>query len=889
MRKNSTSIGRLSALSWAIGTVLAVAGTAQAQEESQVGEDEAIQEIVAVGRLLSAAESLSAERVQLPVSADFLGAEAIARAGDPDIASALRRVPGLTLVDNKFIYVRGLGERYSSVLVNGAAIPSPDLTRSVVPLDVFPTSIVESIKIQKSPSPDATAAFGGGMIDVRTISTPRDVVASFDFELGANSISDDTGLTSSAGGSPLPPTIATAIDTYRANISVSNILSTLRTTNPLAPISEAQAIHQGLIDSLNTDVGIRSVSTDPDVGGKLALGNSWNVGDNWTIGVLMNATYSEKWRNENQHRDAVGSPDNFVDIERTIYEENTVGALQLGLSWLSDHTIELESYVIQNDEDEANISRGFDQNNEFPDQKVGYETRLQERELTIRQLSGHHTFLETPTLYETLEHWGWENLSFDWFYSESEATTDIPNQTSFQASALLDASTGEQLSTQVLASTTSGQFSFLDLKDRQDSWGGDLSLPLDFEALDLTVSGGWWGSQKGRDYYQHNVNLNAVGVQSSVLTGTPGDVFSSGGVTVANGFDLSLGSQFGTESYLAAQTVDAAYASLDFDWQTWRYMIGARQEIYRQTVLPIDLLDYSGASIVSLQEQLRDPNQRLAIQEDDLFASTALTYNSSGALGSDDFQLRIGYGETIVRPDLREVADVVYIDPVLDIRVRGNPALRSSPINNFEIRSEFYYGSGDNFTVSLFYKDIESPIEQIRAAGSDDDVVLSFANAETGEITGIEFEGLKTLPAGLFLSGNVTLSDSEIKLDPNQSTVLTNFERRMTGHSEWVVNTTLGWDSGSGLHSAYLNYNAFGDRIFFAGTGGNDDAYEKPYNSLGLVYKYFPTDSLQLEFQIDNLLDEEREFEQVNAAGETASILVQQVGRSLALGVRWAF
>ena len=124
----------------------------------------------------------------------------ISRAGDSDIAAALRRVPGITLVDGKFVYVRGLGERYSSVLVNGAAVPSPDLTRSVVPLDILPTSMVESITIQNSPSPEATAAFGGGMINIRTKNVPDGPVATFDFGYGFNSSSDDDGISSRAGG-----------------------------------------------------------------------------------------------------------------------------------------------------------------------------------------------------------------------------------------------------------------------------------------------------------------------------------------------------------------------------------------------------------------------------------------------------------------------------------------------------------------------------------------------------------------------------------------------------------------------------------------------------------------------------------------------------------------
>lgn len=889
MRNTRINPGKISALASAIAAALATQ-TLPAQEADGESEPQAIEEVVAVYRLLTAAESLTSERLELPFSADFLGADVIARAGDTDIASALRRVPGLTLIDGKFVYVRGLGERYSSVTINSAAVPSPDLTRSVIPLDLFPTSIVESIKIQKSPSPDQPAAFGGGAIDIRTTSVPQDVVASFTIGTGTNSVSSDKGLRYPGGASALPPTIADAINTYTGDISVSNIFNSLRTSNAFAPLSEAQAIHQGLIDSLNTNVGIGTESLDPDIDAKLALGNAWDLGSDWRFGVLVNATYNEKFRNENQRREGVGNPEsNFLDIDKTTVEERTVGSINLGLEYLEDHVFELSHYTLTNDEDEASISRGFDANNQFPDQKVGYNTRLEERELTLTQISGRHTFFNTPLVTDQIKIELLEELEFDWFYSTSEATTDIPNQTNFQASADLDAN-GAQTSTQLLATTTAGQFSFLELDDDLDSWGGNLSLPIEGENIYWTISGGWWGSEKTRDYAQHNINLNSVGVLSEFLTGTPGDVLAPGNLVVDNGFDLSLGSQFGTESYIAAQKVNAAYMMLDLEFgPNWRFTTGTRYEDYQHAVLPLDLLDFSGVSIINLQNQLTAPNTRLFVKEDDLYSSFALTRAGDGALGSDQFQVRLSYGQTVVRPDLREVADVVYIDPELDIRVRGNSQLRSSPIDNIELRAEFYYGGGDNFTVSLFYKDIESPIERIRAAGTDDDVVLSFANAESGEVSGIEFEGLKQLWRGLFLAGNVTLSDSELTFSSDLSSDLTNLSRRLTGHSEWVINATLGWDSDNGKHSAFLNYNSFGERIFYAGTGNNEDAFEQPYDSFGIVYKYFPTDRMEIAAKFDNILDEETTIEQVSSTGNTAEIFVQDVGRTFSLSGRWSF
>ena len=146
-------------------------------QEAQAEEDTVIEEVVATAsRLKGTASAVLQERKQQAFVADIMGAEQISRTGDGDAASALRRVTGLTLVDGKFIYVRGLGERYSSTQVNGMSIPSPDPTRNVIPLDLFPSEIIESLSVQKSFSPSMPANFGGGTVDIRLKSIPNDRV-----------------------------------------------------------------------------------------------------------------------------------------------------------------------------------------------------------------------------------------------------------------------------------------------------------------------------------------------------------------------------------------------------------------------------------------------------------------------------------------------------------------------------------------------------------------------------------------------------------------------------------------------------------------------------------------------------------------------------------------
>ncbi|MGD8324059.1 MAG: outer membrane beta-barrel protein, partial [Gammaproteobacteria bacterium] len=428
-----------------------------------------------------------------------------------------------------------------------------------------------------------------------------------------------------------------------------------------------------------------------------------------------------------------------------------------------------------------------------------------------------------------------------------------------------------------------------------ESSGINFTLPFDNERTRVTLTGGFWNSKKSREYYGYNVALNSTGVPVSVRSGTPSDFLAPGKLTIGNGYDLTLDAGIGTESYLAGQKVDAGYIMFDTEVGTdWRFTVGGRWEAYQQAVLPVNLLDFSGSWIINLQNQLADPTSRLAVNEDDVFGSFAITRSGSGLLGSDQFQFRFSYGETIVRPDLREVAGtadfpVFYLDPELDVRIAGNPFVTSSPIDNLEFRGEFYYGNGDNFSVSLFQKDIKSPIERIRAVGTDDNVVLTFDNAESGEVYGIEFEGTKQLWRGLFIAGNVTLSDSDLTFSENALFDVTNRSRRLTGHSEYLANATLGFDSDNGKHSAFLNYNVYGERIFAAGIEGIDDAYEQPFNTLGIVYKYFPTDRLQIEAKLDNILDEEFEIQQLNADGDLARIIVQQAGTSFGMSIRLSF
>src|SRR5688572_29578005 len=212
------------------GSLVQATGLAQEQQEPGAAgaAPTVMEEIVVSGRQRSAADDILQERIDSAVVSDVVSIEQISRVGDSTVSMALRRLPGVTLVGDQFIYIRGLGERYSSTTVNGAYVPSPDLTRNVIPMDLFPAEIVESLSIQKGYSADQPAAFGGGNVDIRTRSLPDDFEFNVQVGTGTNSGNSDDGLGYPGGSDDgfgtddgtraMPQEIQDAIQTYRGNL-----------------------------------------------------------------------------------------------------------------------------------------------------------------------------------------------------------------------------------------------------------------------------------------------------------------------------------------------------------------------------------------------------------------------------------------------------------------------------------------------------------------------------------------------------------------------------------------------------------------------------------------------------------------------------------------------
>lgn len=871
--------------------------------------DNVIEEVVVTGRFISASQQVVNERLNDSSVTDMLDADTIARLGDSTVGDALRRVPGLTLVANKYIYIRGLGERYSSSSLNGAQIPSPDLTRNVIPLDVFPTAIVRSLRVQKSWSADLPANFGGGAVDIRTKGIPDRFAFNFEIGGGYNTLSKGDGLTYAGGGDDrfgtddgsrtLSPVISTALDDLQGDVSAQNILSHLQNVDATATLADAQAFNRRLGLELNRDIGLQSKNIPADLRLRASIGNNYLLNDDWEVGFNIGGSYQTDWRKTTTVARNFNFPEQRTDTEEeTTFSVNMAGTLSFGANFLDDHEISTTTLWLRNTDDETATSDVFNENREIQDGLGfrGYRLQFEERNLLTNQVRGRH-YLGSDTR-ERVQFLGKilaifpEETNIGWFYSDSMAQTDIPNRVQIASQTVTDVITTDVIGEQVRLSNTAGDFRFTNLDDEVENYGWTFALPIETRRSLIEFKGGYNHVGKARTYKQTQFSLGAIEVaDSAILRGPLDSVFSDGNIIDTSNNYIFDRQGTNNESYIAATMTDGIFAAADWTFDdTWRIAAGLRWEDYRQVAVTWNPHGYSLAD-----PQISNDPEVLAegvFSGNDIYPAAALTY--MGDWLADTFQLRFGFSNTAVRPDLREITRASYIDPITGDLTRGNPGVAPAEVRNFDLRGEWFFGNGDNFTVTVFRKEIDKPIEYFESAASDTTVAREIVNATSATVNGVEFEGLKELGfiggifETLYLQGNVTLQDSELicEIDAVNSCAAdapTNPVRKLSGASDYVANVTLGFDSLDTIHSASLGYNVFGDRLYVSGRNGSPDGYEQPFHSLDFTYFWYPTDRMTLKLKAQNLLDETVTIERNDVV-----TFEEKPGQTFALTFSWA-
>ena len=913
--------------------------SAPSLEQIAVEGDEEIEEVVVTGRFLSSSQSLVNERLTDAFSTDLLGEDTIARLGDSTVAAALRRVPGLTLVQDKYVYIRGLGERYSQSTLNGAMIPSPDLTRNVIPLDVFPTSVVSSLSVQKSWAPNMPANFGGGAVNIRTKGIPDDLAFKLEVGLGSNTENpskvfsynggrdDDLGIDD--GTRALSQTIVDGIVTFQGRPDVNSIFSYLSNQDPTTTLYDAQLVNRQLALSLNRDISLTRESTHPDYRLRASVGDNIVVGSDWEAGYNVSASYGTDWRWRRTRTYDFGLPEEQNGVrEESTRSVNIAGTVNFGLKFLEDHEVSTTHLFLRNTDDETEVFDFFNENRPRSSGRGFRDYRLQfeEREMLTHQIKGSHYIGDATRdrfgFLKPLVGWLPVDAKVEWFYSTSEAQTGIPNQVEIASETFTDRDTGAVLRESVRLGSSAADFRFTNLDDEVEHYGWGATVPLDWGRSYVEFSGGWDHARKARIYKQTQLSLGFLNVaDQSVLEGSLGDVFSDeniladipdpdptnpvpGARVFVNNAEFDRRGT-NTNSYMAATMTDSIWGQVDWTFDdTWRVAAGARWEDYRQVGIGWNPYGFSLADPQVTQDI--DELNGSTFKEDKVYPSVGLTY--MGDLWAETFQLRLGYSETAVRPDLREITDSSYIDPLTGELVRGRgyrseltdpltgqliraagPGVVPADVTNIDLRAEWFFGNGDNLTVTLFDKQIDNPIEFFEIPASDTTIAREIVNAQEGSVTGVEVEFLKELGFiggffdTLFLQGNFTVQDSELVAGPEADNP-TNAKRKLSGASDYVANLMIGFDAPNAKHTASLIYNVFGERLYVAGRLGAPDGFEQPFHSLDFTYFWYPTDRITLKVKGQNLLNQTIRIKRLGI-----TTFEEDPGTSYSASVSWQF
>lgn len=691
-----------------------------AQDAPAEEETEARQQTVIVRGAFIPNEVRSTSEV-----ANLIDAGDFALQGDSDAAAALARVAGIATSDDNFIYVRGLNERYSTVLLNGSPLPSPAPLRRVAPLDLFPTSALKSILVQKTYSPNLPGEFGGGLVDIRTKSIPdsRFLEVSLGGALDTHTSLQD-GLLYDGSDSDL-----LGFDNGdRDRPDVSNGL-TAAFGNELTDNSSLLVMQEGTITPA-FDFGITG-------------GERFDFSDELSMGVIASVGYSNDWQTREGKRGFAFSQaeglGQFFDLDRRS-TQNTVGLnglLTVGFDILDNHEISFTGLVTRSTEKEARTTEGVDEEDTIV--RID-ELEWFEKQLWTTQVTGEHIF---PSLM---------NLELNWRGSYSEALRDAPYQLS--NIYLLDGQGGARLAT----AANANRFQFSRVDDDTTDFGVDLMLPILSSDGDCTyfceieLKGGYSYVENDRLASNTIYDINGTGATDGTqrLDYIYNYIFNTNAPTGQPFGSVTevAGEQF-PQLYVATLEIDAAYVGIDAQITPYiRAAIGGR---YEDAILAIDTRVIGGDLSNNLVEGV--------IDEQDFLPAATITWNPI-----DDLQVRLGYSKTLTRPQFRELAPAVFVNTETDVTFIGNPFLQNAEIENFDARAEYYFARDQFLTFGLFYKDMVNPIEEIIVP--TENIQTTFLNAPAAKLYGFEVEYEQTLDLQEWFGWDV-LGDNEFTVKTN--------------------------------------------------------------------------------------------------------------------------
>lgn len=794
---------------------------------------------------------------------DGLSSQRIKSSGASNIASAVKSVPGVSVQGGKYVYVRGLGDRYTKSILNGIDIPGLDPDRNTIQMDIFPTNILDNVIVIKSATADMPADFTGGIVDVLTKEFPN---------------SKRLSISVSSAYNPKMHYNNNYLSSVSSNTDFLGFDDGLRSipVNPNQGYSVLEGINSPKISEVtnkfNPNMSALKKTSLGDYSFSISGGNQKTIGSDMRLGYFGSFSYKnttdfyEKSQNNTFYKEADSK---IFQLSKNRTQNGPLGQNSVILSAMGGFSFKtsLSKYKlnilhIQNGESSAGI---FDQTVNLNDSKELLKHNLDytQRAITNILISGTHTFNQDSA---------WK-LNWKLSPTKSSIKDKDVRTTSFEV-------------------VDNGTFQIKENDKPTRIWRNldelnlvgklDLERKLKLFNNDSKLKFGTLGSFKGREYDIYSFRINVPDNMGILNNGNPDDLLKSSNLWSPNnifGNHIALYTNGGVEkgkNYDANQLTLAGYSSIEFKIGIkLKSVIGIRAEKFIQKYSG----ENSGGTINYQDEKV--------IDKLDVFPSTNLIYSLK-----ENSNIRFSYSKTTARPSFKEASIAEIFDPLSNMTFIGNIKLRPSYIDNLDLRFEIFGDKNELFAVSGFYKSFQDPIELSYYESATEN--FQPKNLGNAKVFGLEFEMRKQISQAIGININASIIESKQEYGTSELNLRTNglrvgeslgTYRRLQGQSPYLINSSIDYKDENGLITG-LFFNMQGKTLEVVGTGFAPDVYTHPFESLNfnLTKKIGENKNKTFTVKIENLLDSKKEsyYESFKAVNRIFSF--RDLGRTFSIG-----
>lgn len=753
-----------------------------------------------------------------------IGAQELSRKGISDVEEGLTKISGITKVGSRGIFVRGLEDRYNSLLINDLAVPSNNPFKKIIPLDLFPTDIVGVIDVYKTFNPNIYGDFAGGTFNIATSKGSSNSITKLNIGFGYTTdnnlsnfnIDKDAATTKGffgyAGKDRELPAVFPSVpnnETLTSTESLQSFKSGFDVKNTTSPLNSSIGILHSEKFSFKNDAKLTyllSLNFDNDY--SIRKGAERTVQGSATEIVYNNNFYTSEYRYKTNTSALIGINYKFKRLDlsaTTFYLKNT----------------------------ESNIKDQFGvQNTQLDNPNYFIRTnQLDQSDYITGQLNAKYFLTEN------------KNQSIKGGISYSKTNFQQPDR-KFYGGTL-------QNNGEILTSYTGNNFlrQYLDINGNYYFSGlGEYNLKFGKQDKKNEITVGFNGNS--------SETVSSYRFVTAVSNNYPAFSTSIYDIDTVINSDLAAGNFNFRESSNAQYKVKlfeyttAGFANLLLHFgDKWEVNGGLRVEkTYRET---------------KYRENGSFDQLFIKKKYDNVYVLPSL--NVKYAM-SDKTNFRFAAGKTYTRPVIMEAFPIEYINAD-GTATRGNKDLKNSDNYNVDFKYEVFPTNKEILAVGVFGKKINNPIERTFIANAASGLITTYTNSNEATLYGAELEFIfdfarlnKSL-SDFSLGFNTSLMQTNVK---SSNTLETHQDRELQGASKWLVNTDLKYQfnlNKNWSNTASLVYSVFGKRIFSVGTFPYDHIYELPVSKLDFVWTSKLSEHFDLKFSADNLLNPKVQFE----------------------------